>query len=339
MAIIFTGQIARRASDPLLPVFRRTLEATAVIGITGTKGKSSVAHLLYQSLCTDRSPLLIGTTGIHFKGRVTDTPNTTPESYVLQRHMADALRQGATHVVMEMSSQALDMDRAWAIDLDLAIFTNLSRDHIGPKEHPSFEAYRDAKAKIFTFAKTSLINKDAAGADTMLQVAREPYCFTTEADNADPRTYVAEDIRIANNDLSFTFRDERVTLHPAAHFLLENALAALAALDLLLRRATPPLMNIHPGPPRNRAERQRRDHRHRLRAQRHESDNLLGPERFEAEGSSPSSVRSATRAGAPPRLRRSRRALGRQGLRHLGQSRVRGPRQNRVDIASHFSGF
>ncbi len=241
---------ARRALATLSSLFfGEPSKRLTVIGITGTKGKSSVAHLLYQSLLhLDRSPLLIGTTGIHFKGRVTDTPNTTPESYVLQRHMADALRQGATHVVMEMSSQALDMDRAWAIDLDLAIFTNLSRDHIGPKEHPSFEAYRDAKAKIFTFAKTSLINKDAAGADTMLQVAREPYCFTTEADNADPRTYVAEDIRIANNDLSFTFRDERVTLHPAAHFLLENALAALAALDLLgfAARDTAPLIpNIH----------------------------------------------------------------------------------------------
>lgn len=226
---------ARRALATLSSLFfGEPSKKLNVIGITGTKGKSSIAHLLYQSLLhLGQLPLLIGTTGIHFKDHVTDTPNTTPESYVLQKHMAEALAQGATHVVMELSSQALDMDRAWALDLDLAIFTNLSRDHIGPKEHPTYEAYRAAKAKIFQFAKTSLINLDAPEADYMIQHAKDPFFFTTDPTKAGPQTYLAADIERGANTLSFTFNGERVTLHPAARFLMENTLAALAALDLL----------------------------------------------------------------------------------------------------------
>lgn len=133
-----------------------------IIGITGTKGKSTVAYMLWHVLNeTGHSAALIGTLGIFLKNERRPTLNTTPESNILQQTFAEALEAGCRYVVMEVSSQAAKLKRIHGIPFALAIFTNLTPgDHIGPGEHADYNEYRSCKAELFRHAAQSLLNAD-----------------------------------------------------------------------------------------------------------------------------------------------------------------------------------
>lgn len=134
-----------------------------VIGVTGTKGKTTTSLLIRGMLeyCGIKCGY-IGTNGADIADRHYPTQNSTPESRELQRLFAEMLESGCTHAVIEVSSQALDNFRAVGTEFDTVIFTNLSPDHIGTGEHASFEEYRDAKRKLFTeySAKYVIYNAD-----------------------------------------------------------------------------------------------------------------------------------------------------------------------------------
>lgn len=132
-----------------------------IIGITGTKGKTTVTNYISGVLNTSGiNTGVIGTNGAFYNGKKEKTINTTPESYELHRLFAKMLSEGIECVAMEVSSGGLMMDRVSDVDFDIALFTNISPDHIGPKEHPSFEHYLDCKAKLFSFAKLGIVNRD-----------------------------------------------------------------------------------------------------------------------------------------------------------------------------------
>ena len=121
-----------------------------LIGITGTNGKTTVATLLcdwYQSLEIPAS--MIGTTGTRIWPQKTASPTglTTSDAITLAKTMRSMVDQGSTHIVMEVSSHALDQARVGGLQFDGAIFTNLSQDHLD--YHPTMEAYAQAKAKLF----------------------------------------------------------------------------------------------------------------------------------------------------------------------------------------------
>ena len=122
-----------------------------MIGITGTKGKTTTALLLKAIL--DANGVVtgyIGTSGIDFCGRHFEARNTTPESVELHYYLSQMQSAGVQAVVMEVSSQALYLDRVYGIEFDEVAFTNLAPDHIGATEHPDFAHYRDSKKKLFT---------------------------------------------------------------------------------------------------------------------------------------------------------------------------------------------
>ena len=122
-----------------------------LIGITGTKGKTSTA-LMIRGIFTAAgiSCGYIGSNGAMFAGRHFDTDNTTPESYEIIRLLSMMSEDGVTHAVLEVSSQALFNYRVSGLRFEACGFTNLSRDHISPAEHPTFEHYRDSKKRLFT---------------------------------------------------------------------------------------------------------------------------------------------------------------------------------------------
>lgn len=132
-----------------------------IVGITGTKGKTTVTNYISNVLNeAGMNTGVIGTNGTFYNGKFEQTLNTTPESFELHRIFRNMLDQGVKAVAMEVSSGGIMMHRVDDVDFDIAIFSNLSEDHIGPKEHPTFEHYLACKAKLFTMCKYGLINID-----------------------------------------------------------------------------------------------------------------------------------------------------------------------------------
>jgi len=128
--------------------YKKPAERIAVTGITGTNGKSTTAFLLESILtAAGRKSALIGTIEYHVAGKVLPAPHTTPEALELNRIFSEALGHGATDAVMEVSSHALAQERVYGVPFDVAVFTNLTRDHLD--YHNTMEAYFAAKRVLF----------------------------------------------------------------------------------------------------------------------------------------------------------------------------------------------
>jgi UDP-N-acetylmuramoyl-L-alanyl-D-glutamate--2,6-diaminopimelate ligase len=128
--------------------YKRPAERIAVTGITGTNGKSTTAFLIESILsAAGRKSALIGTIEYHVAGKVYPAPHTTPEALELTRLFHEALGQGATDAVMEVSSHALAQQRVFGVPFDVAVFTNLTRDHLD--YHKTMEDYFHAKRVLF----------------------------------------------------------------------------------------------------------------------------------------------------------------------------------------------
>ena len=119
-----------------------------LIGITGTSGKTTVAYLLESILTAAGFRCgVLGTVNYRYNGKVLPAPNTTPESYEMQKILSEMVSSGVTHVIAEVSSHALDLRRVDDCDFDLGIFTNLSPEHLD--YHKNMEAYFQAKKRLF----------------------------------------------------------------------------------------------------------------------------------------------------------------------------------------------
>jgi UDP-N-acetylmuramoyl-L-alanyl-D-glutamate--2,6-diaminopimelate ligase len=128
--------------------YGKPAERIAITGITGTNGKSTTAFLVEAILsAAGRKSALIGTIEYHVAGKVLPAPHTTPEALELNRIFSEALGQGATDAVMEVSSHALAQERVFGVPFDVAVFTNLTRDHLD--YHKTMEEYFAAKRVLF----------------------------------------------------------------------------------------------------------------------------------------------------------------------------------------------
>ena len=128
--------------------YRHPAEQLAITGITGTNGKSTTAFLLESILrAANRTGALVGTIEYHVAGKILPAPHTTPENLDLQRLFREAVDHGATEAVMEVSSHALAQQRTYGIPFDVAVFTNLTRDHLD--YHVTMDEYFSAKRLLF----------------------------------------------------------------------------------------------------------------------------------------------------------------------------------------------
>jgi UDP-N-acetylmuramoyl-L-alanyl-D-glutamate--2,6-diaminopimelate ligase len=185
----------------------------SVVGVTGTNGKTTTTHLLGAVLRTaGRRTGVVGT----LSGQ-----RTTPEAPVLQGQLAAFLEDGYEAVAMEVSSQALDQHRADAIDFAVAVWTNLTRDHLD--YHHDLESYFEAKARLFepVRCRLAVINGDDEWGRTLIQRLEVP--FTTY------ELSQAEEIEMAPAGAAFTWRGQRVTLTVAGTHNVSNAIAAATA--------------------------------------------------------------------------------------------------------------
>jgi UDP-N-acetylmuramoyl-L-alanyl-D-glutamate--2,6-diaminopimelate ligase len=233
-----------------------------LIGVTGTNGKTTVAHLVADVLrdAGFSSVGIIGTLGAATERSVYDTGRTTPESLDLQRLLADFLDGGAEAVVMEVSSHALALKRVSACAFDAGIFTNLTQDHLD--FHSDMEEYFQAKAKLFTEVAEYSEQFKSFGA---VLNADDHYGRRLRDEVCKDRLYItygiegeahvtAEGVHLKPNGTSFVARSQGVDIHfdlaLTGRFNVYNALAAISyallnerppsAIQGALQRALPP---------------------------------------------------------------------------------------------------
>jgi UDP-N-acetylmuramoyl-L-alanyl-D-glutamate--2,6-diaminopimelate ligase len=232
----------------------RQLKLSAV---TGTNGKTTTTFLLEQLLASvGRKGVLLGTIETHIAGEVRPTQHTTPESRDIYAVFAEAVNAGCTESIMEMSSHALEQERVWGLPVDVAIFTNLTQDHLD--FHGTMEAYARAKAKLFAGVgapppRVAVVNEDDAHAPQMLNgfLGEQAMRYGLDAPDA---THFASKLHLAVGDTRFDFvtPNETVVIQSplSGRVNVYNLLAAMCAAlarGLTLGeivRATPTLKQV-----------------------------------------------------------------------------------------------
>ena len=150
--------------------FREPLKKLTLIGITGTKGKTTTTYMIKRILEKAGHKVgIIGTIGYVNGDELIKTDNTTPESYLLQKYFYDMTKSNIEYAVIEVSSQSLKLYRTYGMHFDYAIFTNIAEDHIGKNEHKDFDEYFSCKLKIFDNCDIAIINKDDEQYDNILK--------------------------------------------------------------------------------------------------------------------------------------------------------------------------
>lgn len=209
-----------------------------VIGITGTKGKTSTAHLVKALLEANGNKCgIIGTVGAYYDDVEIPTVNTTPESYELQKIFRIMLDNGCEYCVIEVSSIGLMAHRVDCVQFEVGAFTNLSPDHIGPNEHPDFEDYMYWKSVLFEIAKHAVINIDDPAYSEMIKNCKSPIT-TYSLNNAD---VTATNVSLLKNNrfigISFDCKTPVAKFYTEValpgYFNVYNALAAISILHTL----------------------------------------------------------------------------------------------------------
>ncbi|AQY50710.1 UDP-N-acetylmuramoylalanyl-D-glutamate--2,6-diaminopimelate ligase [Listeria weihenstephanensis FSL R9-0317] len=209
-----------------------------LIGITGTNGKTTVSHLV-EFILSDAHVMtgLIGTMYRKIGTEILETKNTTPDSLTLQKTFRQMREEDVTTAIMEVSSHALVQGRVYGSDYDVAVFTNLSQDHLD--YHKTMEEYAHAKSLLFAqlgngyqgTPKTAIINRDDAHSQMMID-ATGVNLLTYGIDNE--ATFKASNIQISSKgtkfDLHFQGETFSVQLKLIGKFNVYNALAAIATV-------------------------------------------------------------------------------------------------------------
>ena len=221
-------------------VFGHPSDRVVVLGVTGTSGKTTTAHLIEAGLrSAGRTAGMIGTVGVRVAGADVPSALTTPEAPALQALLAVMADNGVDTAVMEVSSHALELGRVDGIRFAVGGFTNLSRDHLD--FHPSMEAYFDAKAKLFdpaspVHAHRAVICVDDESGRAMARRAGNAVTVSAEGNPAD---WTIEDLVAHHSGLQeFTAVDpagvhHRLRIRLPGRYNVANALLALAMLDAI----------------------------------------------------------------------------------------------------------
>lgn len=214
--------------------FGRPAEKLNTIGITGTKGKTSVSFMIKSIFeAAGHKVGVIGSTGTYIGDEFYDTVNSTPESYLIHKYYRDMLDNGCDTAVIEATSQGFKLDRTYGIEFDTAVFTNLSPDHIGESEHKDFEEYLSCKKMIFSQCKKAIVNRDSEHYDEIIADSPCPFITYGEDKCCD---YSFSDARFTTGKkgllTSFVSYEngltESIELNTPGHFSVYNAIAALS---------------------------------------------------------------------------------------------------------------
>ncbi len=215
--------------------FGNPARSMKLIGITGTKGKTTTTYMIRSVLEKAGNTVgLIGTVANCIGNEKIPARRTTPESYDLQEMFEKMKDKGADTVVMEVSSQGLKLHRVSACSFDIGIFTNFSKDHIGGFEHPDMEDYFKSKQKLFTLCKKGIVNADSPYG---LRVKEEASCEILTYGIESEAQVKAQNIFTRSDSVEFDaitpWFSERFVVGVPGFFSIYNALAAISVCGML----------------------------------------------------------------------------------------------------------
>ena len=262
------ADLRRCAGEIASHVYGRPSAKLWVIGVTGTNGKTSCSHWIAQSLTrTGRKCAVIGTLGSGFPGALETTRNITPDAVWLHGALDEFVRGGARAVSMEVSSHGIEQHRLAGIERDVALLTNVSRDHLD--YHGTMRRYRAAKARLFRWSslKCAILNlDDKFGADMVSRVRRSNtgvvgYGFTRvrspRASGSRMLRVQGRNLRVGADGLAFdvstpwgsaSLKSRLIGRLNAANLL--GSLAALLASDISLENSVRALQRVKAVPGR-----------------------------------------------------------------------------------------
>lgn len=243
-ATIVVSDSRRALAELSAAFFGHPSRAMTLVGITGTNGKTTTSYLIESILKTNgHTTGVIGTINYRYADQTFDNPVTTPESLDLQQILADMHCAGTTHVVMEASSHGLALQRVRGCDIDVAVFTNLSQDHLD--FHQDMDSYWASKRLLFTdylsanqssIALRAVINSDDPMGKALSGELKLPHCTTGQSNSADVQvlqvdfglTGISAKIRTPKGNL--TIRSPLTGRHNLENIL--NAVGVAVALGI-----------------------------------------------------------------------------------------------------------
>ena len=226
---IIVSDIKKAMSLIAMEFYGNPQEKLKLLAFTGTKGKTTAAYFAYNILSQSHRPAMLSTMNTTLDGKTFfKSALTTPESIDLFDMMHQAVKNDRTHLIMEVSSQAYLVKRVYGLTFDVGVFLNISPDHIGPIEHPSFEDYFYHKRLLMKNSRAVIINSDMDHFSVLKeQVADQDHDF-----------YGSQSDNQIENSKAFSFSasgklDGDYDIQLIGHFNQENAVAAgLACLRL-----------------------------------------------------------------------------------------------------------
>lgn len=216
-------------------------EKLKIIGITGTKGKTTTAYMIYHLLrAAGKETGLIGTIETRIGKEVIASNNTTPEPFTIQSSFDKMIKMGCEYVVMEVSSQGIKQRRIDGIPFLIGVYTNFEKDHIGIGEHATIEEYRYYKAQLFKRCKIGIGNLDDPECCYMFRQTKcKKYGYTCTNKKVSPGEciLVGENIEMIHTSKGFGTRfivnGKQFQIGMPGVFNVYNALAALQTINCL----------------------------------------------------------------------------------------------------------
>ena len=240
---IIVSDIRRAMSLCAVMHYNSPAKRMTTVGLTGTKGKTTVAYFIKASLdLWQRSKkkvnsALFSTVATFIGDEKIPSRITTPEALELQKNLAVAADNGTEYLTMEVSSQGLKYGRVDGIIYDVGCFLNIGYDHISTVEHPDYDDYFRSKLKLFDISKHKVVNLDTDRYEEVSQYLKDKQGITTFSAKNEKADVYGYNIRKEGDEIRFSVRtktfDRAFKITVPGFFNVDNALAAISVLSIL----------------------------------------------------------------------------------------------------------